>query len=83
MSEAAATQPFYLIVTDHSRGVFAVEGPMTDDRPWKQAAAEAGESDRRIQCGPSGADRDELATEYRREHRLAGVPPGSLVRPRR
>jgi hypothetical protein len=26
-------QPFYLIVTDHDRGVFAVEGPMTDDRP--------------------------------------------------
>jgi hypothetical protein len=31
-------QPFYLIVTDHDRGVFAVEGPMVDDRPWKEAA---------------------------------------------
>jgi hypothetical protein len=31
------TQPFYLIVTDHDRGVFAVEGPMTNDRPWKEA----------------------------------------------
>jgi hypothetical protein len=27
--------PFYLIVTNHDRGVFAVEGPMTDDRPWQ------------------------------------------------
>jgi hypothetical protein len=33
--------PFYLIVTDHTRGVFAVEGPMTDDRPWQAAARDA------------------------------------------
>jgi hypothetical protein len=31
------TEPFYLIVTDHDCGVFAVEGPMTDDRPWNEA----------------------------------------------
>jgi hypothetical protein len=31
-------QPFYLIVTDHDRSVYAVEGPMTDDRPWNEAA---------------------------------------------
>jgi hypothetical protein len=30
-------QPFYLIVTDHDRRVFAVEGPMTDDQPWIKA----------------------------------------------
>jgi hypothetical protein len=27
-------QPFYLIVADHDPGVFAVEGPMIDDRTW-------------------------------------------------
>ena len=70
MSEAAPAPPFYLIVTDHDRGVFAVEGPMTDDRR------------RRIACGPAGPHRDELAAEYRREHKLAGVPPGSILRPR-
>ena len=32
------TEPFYLIVTDIDRGVFCVEGPMTDDRPWEAAA---------------------------------------------
>ena len=32
------TAPFYLIVADRDRGVFAVEGPMTDDRPWEAAA---------------------------------------------
>jgi hypothetical protein len=33
-------------------------------------------------CGPTGADRDDLAAEYRRAHQVAGVPPGSIVRPR-
>jgi hypothetical protein len=78
---ADATQPFYLIVTDHDRGVFAVEGPMTDDRGW-QAAAFARNQQRRVVCGPAGADRDALAAEYRLAHKLAGVPPGSIVRPR-
>jgi hypothetical protein len=77
-----SSQPFYLIVTDHDRGVFAVEGPMTDDRPWKEAATSARNRQRRIVCGPTGADRDALATGYRQAHRLAGVPPGSIVRPR-
>ncbi|MBS0641264.1 MAG: hypothetical protein JSS43_15425 [Proteobacteria bacterium] len=76
------SEPFYLIVTDHDRGVFAVEGPMTDDRPWKDAALFARNNHRRVVCGPSGADRDALATDYHQVHRLAGVPPGSIVRPR-
>jgi hypothetical protein len=80
MPEAGPTQPFYLIVADHGRGMFAVEGPMTDDRPWKQAAAQA--RDGRVVCGPAGAQREGLAAEYRRTHNLAGVPPGSIVRPR-
>ena len=82
MPEADPTPPFYLIVTDHDRGFFSVEGPMTDDRPWNAAAREARNHQHRITCGPTGPDRDELAAEYRREHRLAGVPPGSIVRPR-
>ena len=32
-------EPFYLIVSDLDRGVFTVEGPMTDDGPgWLQSA---------------------------------------------
>jgi hypothetical protein len=77
-----AEQPFWLIVIDHDRGVFAVEGPMTDGRPWREAAAHARRHQRQIDCGPTGPDRDQLAAEYRREHKLAGVPPGSIVRPR-
>jgi len=37
---------------------------------------------RHIVCGPTGPDRDTLATEYQREHKLACVPPGSIMRPR-
>ena len=53
-----------------------------DDRPWKDAATEARNHEHRIVCGPTGANRDELAAEYRRANPLAGVPPGSILRPR-
>jgi hypothetical protein len=76
------TEPFFLIVADLGRGVFAVEGPMTDEQPWKEAATYAKRHHHRIECGPTGADRDALAAAYRRQHKLAGVPPGSIVRPR-
>jgi hypothetical protein len=83
MSDPDPGQPFYLIVADHDRGVFAVEGPMTDERPWKDAARYTHDLQRRITIGPTGADRDALAAEHRRTHKqLAGVPPGSIVRPR-
>ena len=76
-------EPFYLIVTDHRRSVFAVEGPMTDTRPWDDAATYAQSHDRRVVCGPTGPDRDALAAEYRDANRLlAGVPPGTIIRPR-
>jgi hypothetical protein len=55
---------------------------MNDDRPWNEAAAWARNHQHRIVCGPTGANRDELAAEDRRTHKLAGVPPGSIVRQR-
>jgi hypothetical protein len=82
MPDAQPPEPFFLIVTDHDRGFFSVEGPMTDDRPWNEGAREARNHQHRVTCGPTGPDRDELAAEYRRTHKLAGVPPGSIVRPR-
>jgi hypothetical protein len=41
MTEQTPGETFYLIVTDHDRGVFAVEWPMTDDKHWRDAAREA------------------------------------------
>jgi hypothetical protein len=83
MSDARSPEPFYLIVADHDQGFFSVEGPMTDDKPWNNAARHARDNlHRRVVCGPTGPDRDALATEFQRVDKLAGVPPGSIVRPR-
>jgi hypothetical protein len=76
------TEPFFLIITDFDTGFFCIEGPMTDVAPWNLAAGRAREQGRSIQCGPSGLNRETLSAEYQRDHKVAGVPPGSIVRPR-
>lgn len=74
---------FFLIVADHDRGFFCVEGPMTDDKAWINAARHARDNlHRHVTCGPTGPDREALAAEFQRAEKLAGVPPGSIVRPR-
>jgi hypothetical protein len=83
--EAAAdpSASFFLIVADHDQGLFSVEGPMADDRTWNNAARHArGNLHRRVVCGPSGPDRDELAADFQRTERLGGVPSGSILKPR-
>jgi hypothetical protein len=75
--------PFFLIVADRDREFFCVEGPMTDDRPWNNAARHARDQfHRRVICGPAGPDRNALALEFQRAEKLTGVPPGSILRPR-
>ncbi len=81
MSDAHPVLPFYLVIIDHDRGFFSVEGPMIDDQPWQAAARRARDRDRQVGWGPAGPDRDALAAESRKVHKLAGVPPGSIVRP--
>jgi len=83
MSDPHSAAPFFLIVADHDRRVFTVEGPMTDDGPWNQAAGRAREAERDVVCGPTGPDRQALAATFQQAHRLGGAPPGSIVRPRR
>jgi hypothetical protein len=56
---------------------------MTDDQPWQSAARRARDTERHVVCGASGPNRDALAVEYQAAHQLAGVPPGSIVRPNR
>ena len=82
MSDARPVQPFFLIIIDHDRGFFSVEGPMTDDQPWQSAVRRARDRNRQIACGPAGPDRDALTVEFQEAYKLAGVPPGSIVRPR-
>jgi hypothetical protein len=80
---SAQPLPFFLIVTDHDREFFCVEGPMTEDRWWQEGARAARNRGRKIVCGPAGADRDVLVTEFLRVEKLAGVPPGSILRAHR
>jgi hypothetical protein len=54
MLEHEPTQPLFLIVIDEDRGVFSVEGSMTDSRPWQSSARNARDQRRRVVCGPSG-----------------------------
>ncbi len=82
MSDARPSAPFFLVIIDHDRGFFSVEGPKTDDRPWQSAARRARDQERQVGCGPAGPDREALAAEFQETHGLAGVPPGSIVRPR-
>lgn len=79
--EPESAPPFYLVVTDFDRSVFTVEGPMTDASRWNEAAVHARAHQHHIVCGPAGAARDALAAEHRAAHKLAGVPPGSILRP--
>ena len=73
---------FFLIVADDDRELFCVEGPMTNDQPWNNAARHARDNfHRRVVCGPSGPDRDKLAADFQRTEKLGGVPPGSILKP--
>jgi len=75
--------PFFLIVADHDRRFFSIEGPMTDDRLWIAAARQVRDLERRqVTCGPRGTDRAALAAEFRGMENMAGVPPGSILRPK-
>lgn len=55
------TEPFYLIVTDHGLGVFAVEGRMTDDGSGKTRHAEPAT----ISVGQPAAPLGLIATPWR------------------
>jgi hypothetical protein len=75
--------PFFLVVADHDRRFFSVEGPMTDDGPWISAVRRARDYEQwRVTCGPRGTGRAALAAEYRRLVKMDDAPPGGIVRPR-
>ena len=58
---------FLLIVADLDAGLFCVGGPMSDDAPWHLAVDRARQQhNRHVQCGPTGPDREALASEFQR-----------------
>lgn len=76
---------FVLIVADHDRREFTVEGPMADDNPWNKAVVTAQEAGRQVNCHVPGEaaqhDMEVAAAHYAREFRYTRVPPGSLIKP--
>jgi len=42
--------PFVLVIVDDVAKLFAVEGPMVDDRRWTDAVCKAQESGRQVRC---------------------------------
>lgn len=72
------SEPFFLIVADHDQRFFCVEGPMTDDRRWKNAARHAQDQlGRSVMWGPTGPDRNALAIEFQRAKKLLVFRPGA------
>jgi hypothetical protein len=51
MSDARPSVPFLLVISDHDRGLFSVEGPMTGDRPWQSAVRRARDGRQQVGCG--------------------------------
>jgi hypothetical protein len=61
---------FYLVIVDHDKGVFAVEGPMADDTLWTDAVCRAQEEGRNVRCSSTTSDRTEVVNNC---HRLGLV----------
>lgn len=43
-------EPFFLVITDHDKGIFNVVGPMTDDTSWNDRVCEAQKARRQVNC---------------------------------
>jgi len=80
-----SVEPFVLIVADHDKRIFSVEGPMVDDNPWSKPVVDAQEGGKRqVNCsvpgGPARHDVEIAAREYQQEYGYTCVDPGSIVR---
>ena len=72
--------PFLLVVMDHDRREFAVEGPMTDDRPWNRAVVQAQRLGRNLRCfGMGDINPDAAAAEWQAIHGGRRIAAGSIV----
>lgn len=82
---AMAVKPFVLIVADHDKKEFCIEGPMTNDDPWNEQVVKAQRSGREVNCSTPGddarADAKKAAAGYAREFGYKEVPAGSIVEP--
>ena len=73
---------FVLVVVDRDTGEFTIEGPMSDDRPWYSAAANAQNVGRNIRCFSMGdLAPDVAAAEWQSSYGGRRLASGSIVWP--
>lgn len=72
--------PFFLIVIDHDRKQYSIEGPMTNDIPWIEAVMKA-RPDRDLSCHtPGPGDRKNLQVSAAQSFPdMTEVPSGSII----
>lgn len=77
-------EPFVLIVADHDKRIFSVEGPMVDDNPWSKPVVDAQEGGKRhVNCLVPGGQRGTMSRSRRVNisgtYGYTRADPGSIV----
>jgi hypothetical protein len=74
---------FLLVVLDHDKRTFAVEGPMKDDTPWNAAVVAAQDAGRTVTCfsGDEDLDVETVAADVKQQFGFDQAARGSIVRP--
>lgn len=62
--------PFYLVLKDEDRDLFAVVGPMTDDTPWIHRVCQAQDKGRQVRCFTAGSDQTREQVIANAQHQL-------------
>jgi hypothetical protein len=71
---------FVLVVVDRDSGEFAVEGSLSDDRPWYRAVVDAQKAGRNVRYFRLGdMSPDAAAAEWQAAHGGRRVAAGSIV----
>ena len=78
------TKSFVMIIADHDKKQFCVEGPMVDDTHWNTAVVEEKKLGRDIRCSvpgeedPARRNRKKAAADYAHQYNYEEVPAGSI-----
>ncbi|MDK1389598.1 hypothetical protein QN224_29905 [Sinorhizobium sp. 8-89] len=76
---AKPQKPVVMVIADHARKVFSIEGPMYDDTRWTNAVADAIDSGMNINCSTAELSPAQAAAEYQQTYGYSQVPSGSIV----
>lgn len=76
---ARTTSPFVMVIADHAKKEFSVEGPMTDDTRWNKAIVAANVAGRNVNCSTTEASVEQAAADYVSQFGYKRVPAGSIV----